>query len=470
MRRTKIVCTIGPATSSPEVIVGLIRAGMNVARLNFSHGTHEEHGAVIDLVRSAATELGAYVAVLQDLQGPKIRIGKLQASPTRLAIGSRVAITTQQIDGTSTLLSTPFQELPQDVHLGDRLLLSDGLVELVVESVGTDEVVTRVLRGGLIGERSGLNLPGVEIRAPSLTDKDVDDLRFGLSRGVDYVAVSFVRRPEDVVAAKRIISQAGADVPVVAKLEKPEAIRNLEAILEVSDVAMVARGDLGVEVRPERVPMLQKEIIARANRLGIPVITATQMLESMTHHEQPTRAEASDVANAILDGTDAVMLSGETAIGDYPLETVAMMGRIAVEAEKGLGVYRVVEKPVAPLGSYPHSIAESAVTAAQMVGAKAIIAFTQSGFTGRLISKYRPGVPIVAVTGSEQVARRMSLYWGVVPQVVEQPGSTDEMREKVEAAAAQLGIVAPGDSVVVTASSATAPVSGTTNLMQIDRV
>ena len=470
MRRTKIVCTIGPATRSREAIAELIKAGMNVARLNFSHGCLEEHGQVIDLVRQVSEQLGSRVAILQDLQGPKIRIGALESGSIRLHEGEPFSIVVEPVLGTSERVSTTYRELSKDVHSGDRLLLSDGLVELRVEDVLPTEVKCRVVRGGLVSERSGLNLPGISVSAPSLTEKDVRDLRYGVEREVDFVAVSFVRRPEDVLAAKRLIRDAGADIPVVAKLEKPEAIANLDQILEVADGVMVARGDLGIEVSVESVPILQKMIIARANQRGVPVITATQMLESMVHNPSPTRAEASDVANAILDGTDAVMLSAETAIGQYPLEVVATMSRIAEEAEAAPDAYRIVERPLAPRGSFPHAIAESADIAARRLPAAAIVAFTRSGSTALLVSKYRVPVPIIAVTTSEHVARRMALYWGVVAQVVPRPGGIDEMLNTVMAGARRSGLVRTGDTVVVTASTALAPLTGTTNLLELHRL
>jgi len=468
VRRTKIVCTIGPASRTREVIAGLIRAGMNVARLNFSHGTHEEHGRVIDLVRQVSAELGARVAILQDLQGPKIRIGTLESgTAVRLQQGAQLTITTEPVPGNASVVSTPYAELPRDVRPGDRILMSDGLVELRVEEVTPTEVRCRVVRGGLISEHSGLNLPGVPVSAPSLTEKDVEDLRYGIEREVDFVAVSFVRRAEDVLAAKRIIRGAGADIPVVAKLEKPEAIANLDDILEVSDAVMVARGDLGVEVSVEKVPILQKMIIARANRRGIPAITATQMLESMVHSQTPTRAEASDVANAILDGTDAVMLSAETAIGDYPVQVVTTMGRIAEEAEAAPEGFRIVERPVAPPGSFPHAIAAAADMVARSLPAAAVIAFTRSGSTALLVSKYRVPVPIVAATISERIARRTALYWGVVAEVVARPGGIEEMLRAVTDGARQSGLVSAGDTVVVTASTSAAPLTAATNLLEL---
>lgn len=471
MRRTKIVCTIGPASRSRERIADLIRAGMNVARLNFSHGTHEDHGKVIDLVREVSAELGTRVAVLQDLQGPKIRIGTLVANPTRLTRGALVTITTDDRQGTAERLTTTYSALPDDVRPGDRILMSDGLVELRVLGVEGRDVRCEVARGGLVGEHSGLNLPGVRVSSPSLTPKDLDDLRFGIERAVDYVAISFVRCADDVLSARRFIRDAGSDIPVIAKLEKPEAIENLEAILDAANGVMVARGDLGVEVSVEQVPILQKRIIALANKRSLPVITATQMLESMVHNASPTRAEASDVANAILDGTDAVMLSEETAIGDYPIEVVETMARIAEEAEAAPDAFRIVQQPTDPSGSFPHVIAEAASMAARHLPAAAIVAITQSGFTPLIVSKYRSPTPIIAVTRSEKVARRLPLLWNVQDQIV--VGYTAEIDEVLAAVVdrcRQTGMVVAGDTIVLTASAPVVPLHGVTNMLEVRRL
>jgi pyruvate kinase len=466
MRRTKIVCTIGPASSAPEMIRQLIQAGMDVARLNFSHGTHAEHGRVIAAIREIAGELGTPVAILQDLQGPKIRLGKFRGGRASLVAGAEFSLTTRSVEGTAELASCSYERLPQDVKPGDRILLVDGLIELAVLRVTADSVCCRVVSGGDIGDHRGINLPGVAVSASSVTVKDQEDLQFGIAQGVDAVAVSFIRGPEDVLEVKELINEYGGDVPVVAKLEKPEAITHLEAILAVTDGVMVARGDLGVELPLEEVPLVQKEIIRRARVLAKPVITATQMLESMVSNPRPTRAEASDVANAILDGTDAVMLSAETAAGKYPVETVRVMARIASQAETGLpDLAATIERA----STFPDVISEAACRAAAEIKARAIVAFTQSGFTARLLSKYRPEAPIIALSPCESVRRRLNLHWGVVPKTIRSIQNTDELVDEIEAVLLEERAVRVGDALVVVAG---APlfVRGTTNMIQLHRV
>jgi pyruvate kinase len=469
-RRTKIVATVGPATASADRIRALIEAGVDVMRFNFSHGTRDEHLRRIQLVRQCSAELGRPVAVLQDLQGPKIRVGGLQDHrPVLLEEGRELVIGAEPEGGTAERLSTTYPELVREVREGDRILLADGELELAVTAVGPHEVRARVVRGGLLEEHKGINLPGVPLRAPALTDKDVEDLRFGLEAGVDFVALSFVRTAEDVVRARQLMEEAGRTVPVIAKLEKAEAVDHLDEILEASDGVMVARGDLGVELAPERVPTLQKHIIRRANELGIPVITATQMLESMVDHPRPTRAEASDVANAILDGTDAVMLSAETAVGRYPVQAVRMMDRIAVEVEASSPqLYQPARHHERRLG-----IAEAVAAAACRLGhdlrAKAIVVITRSGRTAQLVSKNRPAEPIVALTEEESVARSLSLWWGVHPVVTEFREDTDAMLAHAEDELLRRGLVEPGDVLVVTGS---APIiaRGRTNFVKVHRV
>jgi pyruvate kinase len=448
----------------------MIQAGMNVARLNFSHGDYAEHRATVETVRGVASELGVYVGILQDLQGPKIRTGLVPNAPLQLTADSEFTITTLPFSGSSNAVSTPFQDLPRDVKPGDRILLADGAVELVVLDTTPTAVRCRVVRGGFIGSNTGINLPGVTIRAPSLTDKDIEDLKFGLSLGVDWVALSFVRAASDVQHAKDLIAGLGYRTPVVAKLEKREAIAQLAAIVEVSDGIMVARGDLGVELSPEAVPILQKEIIADANRHAIPVITATQMLESMIHNDRPTRAEASDVANAIFDGTDAVMLSAESAIGLHPVEATETMARIAAEADRHFAEFgRFVAPEVKPL-VFAEVIAEATSTAARRLDASAIVARTRSGFTARLMSKYRPTAPIVAITEDIVVARQLALLWGVWPQLVPGVGGLDDIVGRLDAGTLGQEYAKPGSTIALTASASGTAHAGETNVLRLHRV
>ena len=466
MRRTKIVCTIGPASSSPEVLRRLILTGMNVARLNFSHGTHEEHGRVLTSIRQIAEELGIPVAVLQDLQGPKIRLGKFRGGRAHLTAGAEFSLTTRQVEGTDVLASTTYDRLASDVKPGDRVLLVDGLIELRVLDIVGGTVRCRVATGGDIGDHKGINLPGVAVSAGPMTSKDREDLRFGIAQGVDAVAVSFIRDPENVLEVKELIATLGGDLPVVAKMEKPEAVQRLEAILDVTDGVMVARGDLGVELPLEEVPLVQKEIIRQARLRAIPVITATQMLESMVNNPRPTRAEASDVANAILDGTDAVMLSAETAAGKYPVETVEVMARIAVHAETALPD---LAASIPRASAFPDVISEAACRAAGEVGARAIVAFTRTGFMARLLSKYRPQAPIFAFSPSEVVRRRLTLHSGVIPKTIRSAQNTDQVVEDMEDVLVSEGAVTAGDTLVF-AAGAPLFVRGTTNLLHLRRV
>ena len=468
MRRTKIVCTIGPATASPEMIRQLVEAGMNVARLNFSHGAWEEHAGVIASLRQISARKHVPVAILQDLQGPKIRLGTFRGGRVSLAAGAEFLITTRPMEGTAAQASTTYDHLPRDVKPGDRILLADGVIELTVLESTEDAVRCRVVVGGEISDHKGINLPGVAVSASSMTAKDREDLRFGLEHGVDAIAVSFVRGPADVLEAKKLIAEAGADTPVIAKLEKPEAIQHLAEILEVSDGVMVARGDLGVELPLEEVPLIQKEIIRRARAHAIPVITATQMLESMIGNPRPTRAEASDVANAILDGTDAVMLSAETAVGRYPIETVRVMSRIAVKVEAALPQL-AAGAPFERASTFPDVISEAACRAASGVRARAIVAFTQSGFTARLLAKYRPEVPVLAFSPSDTVRRRLCLYWGVVPKAIRPIQHTHEMVEEIEALLLAENAVQVDDALVIVAGVPLF-VRGTTNLIKLHRV
>jgi len=465
VRRAKIVCTLGPASSSLAMIDQLIRTGMDVARLNFSHGTHAEHARVIARARQASVRQGKPLAILADLQGPKLRTGRLEGGrEVTLRAGRRFTITTDDIPGSATTVSTTYKRLPQEVRRGDRILLSDGLIELRVVSVRRNAIQCEVVNGGVLGEHKGINLPGVRLKISALTPKDRADLAFILRQSVNYVAVSFVRRPEDILAAKALIARAGKDTPVIAKLEKPEAIEDLDAILRVADGVMVARGDLGVEMSPEKVPVVQKRIIARARDFRLPVITATQMLESMTHNPRPTRAEASDVANAIFDGTDAVMLSGETATGEYPRETVAMMDRIIREAEANI---LMVARPrrMGPL-TVAETISEAVCHAAEEHQMKIIAVFTESGSTARMISKYRPPCPIIAFSPDQETRRRIGLLWGVRARSIRHVRDIDSLTRLAEKRLLEERLVRRGDIVGIVAGTPLGA-RGTTNFMKL---
>ncbi len=472
LRRAKIVCTLGPAVDRPGVMAALLEAGMDVARLNFSHGSHPEHARRLALLRRLARERGKTVAVLQDLQGPKIRTGMLEGGrKVELRTGSAVILTTRRVEGNARQISTNFQGLTKEVRRGSRILLDDGLMELRVERVAGRDIFCRVVNGGRLGEQQGINLPGVPLRISALTAKDRDDLKFGVRHGVDYVALSFVRRPNEILELKRLLAAAGKQTPVIAKLEKPQAIDRLEEILGVADAVMVARGDLGVELPPETVPVIQKRIIALANRLKVPVITATQMLESMTVHPSPTRAEASDVANAIFDGTDAVMLSGETATGRYPVESVRMMARIIAAAESSprFGwAARARETPAGAL-SVQEAVCESAAHMAESLSLKALAVFTQTGSSARVVSKYRPRVPVYAFSPFPAILRRAALYWGVTPVQMHRVQSTDRMVEGASSNLRRLGVARPGDHIAVIAGTPIAR-HGTTNLLKVHRI
>jgi pyruvate kinase len=463
-RHSKIVCTIGPATRAPRMIRKLIDAGMDVARLNFSHGTHEEHAQNVAALREAAVILKKPIAILADLQGPKIRTGALAGGGSvALRTGQKFVITTARVLGDSTRVNTIFRPLPHEVKPGDRILLSDGLIELRVERVRGPEVHCHVLNGGILGEHKGINLPGVPLHVPALTEKDRLDLRFVLKHAVDYIAVSFVRRAEDVLLAKSLIRRAKKDTPVIAKLEKPEAIENLEEILRVSDGVMVARGDLGVEMNPERVPVVQKNIIARAREFRRPVITATQMLESMTENPRPTRAEASDVANAIFDGSDAVMLSAETATGKYPVEAVSMMARIIAQAEGSIHEY---PRPATQEKlKVSETVAELVCHASRELHMKLIAVFTHSGFTARLVSRYRPLVPIVAFSPEAHTRRRMALLWGVTSRSISDIKKIDGLAMIAEKRLLEERLVRNGDVIGIVAGTPMG-IRGTTNFMK----
>jgi len=466
-RRAKIICTIGPACNTEAAMRDLLRLGMDIARLNFSHGTHEDHAHNIARLRRAANREGRTVCILQDLQGPKIRTGLLQGhEPVLLKTGAVVTITPQDIPGTAARISTTFSDLARELAPGARVLLSDGLIELRVRAVRGKDVLCDVLNGGMLGEHKGINLPGVALSIPALTEKDRKDLEFGLRHGVDAVAASFVRTAADVSMVKQIIATHQSDVPVIAKLEKPQAVDHLEEILEVADGVMVARGDLGVEIAPEKVPVIQKHMIRRAGAWRKPVITATQMLESMVENPRPTRAETSDVANAIFDGSDAVMLSAETASGKYPRESVAIMARIVVEAEGNMGDFIQSRRRREHRAlSVAETVCESIAHCAEDLPMGAIAVFTETGNTARMISKYRPKVPIYAFTHIEPVVHRLNLYWGVHPVRCRQARSAEQMVTMAEQDLVRRGLLKPGDVLGVVAGTRQA--SGSTNLMRL---
>ena len=468
MRRTKIVCTIGPASASRPVLDRLVAAGMDVARLNFSHGTQAEHGAVIRAIREREPEWGRPITILQDLQGPKVRLGAFVGGRANLVTGERFTLTPRSVKGTASRSSLSHPEYLALLKAGDQIWMDDGMIQLVVDKVDHGEVHCVVTAGGEVSDHKGLSLPRLAVPGPALTDKDKDDLRFGVQQGVDYVAVSFVRSPADIQEVRRVLNEEGANLPIVAKLERAEVLTHLGAILALVDVVMVARGDLGVEVPLEDVPVIQKDVIRQARLGKVPVIVATQMLESMVDHVRPTRAEVSDVATAIFDGADAIMLSAETATGQFPVETVDTMARIAERAERAMPAAGL-RLPRPEAYGFPEAVAEAACQAARLLHAKAIVAFTQSGFTARLISQDRPAVPIVALTPFPEVQRRLGLFWGVSSRLVRKVQTTDEMIEEVEATLLGDGTVRNND-VLVIISGAPMWVTGTTNLLKFHRV
>jgi pyruvate kinase len=449
----------------------LLLAGMNVARLNFSHGTHEEHGRRIAAIRRAAGEVGKNVAVMLDTKGPEIRLGYLKEEPVRLNEGDLVTLTTEDIKGDKERIPVAYSGLPGDVHEGDTVLVADGLIGLKVLSTTGTEIRCQVVNGGELASQKNVHVPGVAINLPSITEKDIQDIKFGIEQRVDFIAASFVRKAADVLAIRQILEEAGADIDIVSKIESREAVNNLDEIIKVSDGVMVARGDLGVEIPAEEVPLVQKAIIERCNRAGKPVVTATQMLESMIQNPRPTRAEASDVANAIFDGTDAIMLSGETAAGKYPVETVETMSRIAQRAEAALHYEEMLGKKrtVSPQRTVTDAISYATCATAQDLGAAAIITSTESGHTAKMVSKYRPRAPIIAVTPHARVMRKLALTWGVQPLLAGVINNTDEMMAAAIEVSLSAGLIKGGDLVVFTAGVPVG-VHGTTNLLRVHTV
>ena len=468
MRRAKIVCTIGPASTSRVVLDRLVRAGMDVARLNFSHGTQAGHGEVIRLIREGETDWGRPITILQDLQGPKVRLGAFAGGQAVLVTGGEFTLSAKEVKGTASRSSISHPEYLSVLQPGDQVWMDDGMIQLTVDTVEGGEVRCRINSGGIVSDHKGVSLPRLPLPVSCFTDKDRDDLAFGIRHGVDYVAVSFVRSASDIQQVRQFLAEQGATLPIVAKLERAEIVPNLTGILALVDAVMVARGDLGVEVPLEDVPVIQKEVIRRARLGKVPVIVATQMLESMVSHVRPTRAEVSDVATAIFDGADAMMLSAETATGRYPVETVEVMARIAERAEQVMPD-EAASRPRPEAYGFPEAIAEAACQAAKLLHAKAIVAFTQSGFTARLISQDRPAVPIIALTPFSEVQRKLGLYWGVSSRGTRKVETTDEMIEEVEATLLGDGTVRNND-VLVIISGAPMWVTGTTNLLKFHRV
>ncbi|GAB4225446.1 MAG: pyruvate kinase [Stanieria sp.] len=465
--RTKIVATIGPASNSPEIIKQMIEAGMSVARLNFSHGTYEDHAATVHLLRSVAADLDTPITLLQDLQGPKIRVGYLPNGAIALEKGAILnLVPLLAFDSQPNTIPIDYPDLAEEAEIGTKILLDDGLLELTVVSIQGNTVKCQVVEGGKLKSRKGVNLPNLTLKLPSLTEKDKQDLEFGISQGIDIVALSFVRRAEDIKTLKQLLVEKGSDLPVIAKIEKPQAIANLEEILDQCDGLMVARGDLGVEMRPEKVPMLQKEIIRQCNLRNIPVITATQMLESMINNPYPTRAEASDVANAIIDGTDAVMLSGESAIGNYPVKAVQMLARIATDVEPEI---KFINNPPAS-NDETHALSEALNAIDSILDLRCIVTFTSSGYTALLASGERPQAPVVAFTPNLEVYHRLNLIWGVKPILLDEEGTTfEELVTQAETLLLQRNLVKSGDRILIMGGIPT-QIAGGTNFLKIHTI
>jgi pyruvate kinase len=467
MRRAKIVCTLGPAVESPEKVRELIAAGMNMARLNLSHGGYDEHQSRLDRVREAATEAGVPVAILVDLQGPKIRLARFKDGPHDLARGDIFTITTDDVEGTKERVGTTYKGLPGDCKAGDRILIDDGKVTVEVVEVKGSDVITKVIEPGAVSNNKGINLPGVAVSVPALSEKDMDDLRWGLRAGADFIALSFVRNADDIKDVHRIMDEEGIRVPVIAKIEKPQAVDNLVSIVEAFDGIMVARGDLGVELPIEDVPLVQKRCVELARDAAKPVIVATQMLDSMISNSRPTRAEATDCANAVLDGADALMLSGETSVGEFAIEAVQTMSRIIQRTEEG-GLERI-----RPLKHEPRTkggaITKAAVEVGAIVGAKFLVAFTQSGDSARRMSRLRSPIPILALTPDRGTYNRLALSWGVEPMITPIVSHTDEMVKQVDGLLLESKRTTIGDNVIIVAGSPPG-IPGSTNAMRVHRM
>jgi len=468
MKHTKIVCTIGPASCSANVIRALAEAGMNVARLNFSHGAHQEHASWINTIREVSAELNRPIAILQDLSGPKLRIGEIKSESIVLNEGAQVVLTIRDVSGDEKEISISYPSLPNIVKIGDQILLADGELELRVTGTTAEDIICKVIVGGELSSHKGLNLPRPSFSIPSVTQKDLIDLEFGLEHDVDWIALSFVQKPNDILKVKRAIDEKGKNIPVIAKIEKHEAVQRIDEILHVADGVMIARGDLGIETPIEEVPLIQKSITKKANNLGKPTIIATQMLESMIHHPRPTRAEVTDVANAIFDGTDAVMLSGETAIGKYPLQATKVMASIASKTEEQIDYVGNLERcKITPERNLPDAISHAACHIALNISADAIVCCTRSGQTARLTAKYRPHARIIAVTENETTRRRLALFWGIHPVLIDPADNTDKLIAEAKQAIINNHILPKGSSIVIVAG---VPVGlpGTTNMIKGD--
>ena len=471
MRKTKIVCTLGPATNDVEIMKQLIQNGMDAARINFSHGTYETHAETIAKLKQAREELNAPIPLILDTKGPEIRVKTFKEDKVRLEEDATFTLTTREVEGDMNIVSVTYADLPKDVHRGSRVLIDDGLIELKVEDITETDVVCKVVNGGVVKSRKGVNLPGVEVNLPSLMEKDIEDLKFGVENGFDIVAASFIRSAEDVLKIRRVLEEnGGGQMHIISKIENQQGVENIDKILEASDGIMVARGDLGVEIPPEEVPLVQKILIAKANRIGKPVITATQMLESMVHSPRPTRAEANDVANAIFDGSDAIMLSGETAAGAYPLEAVATMARIALKAESGVDYAAKLANTTEPARvNITNAISMAACATAAELKTAAITTVTKSGFTARMISRYRPACPLIASTSDETVWRQMNLIWGCKPMLYTGELPRGGVFDTALEIAVKSGLLKNGDT-VVSALGMPLGFSGATNTLRVDIV
>ena len=471
MRKTKIVCTLGPATNDVEIMKQLIQNGMDAARINFSHGTYETHAETIAKLKQAREELDAPIPLILDTKGPEIRVKTFKEDKVRLEENATFTLTTREVEGDVNIVSVTYADLPKDVHRGSRILIDDGLIELKVEDITETDVVCKVINGGVVKSRKGVNLPGVEVNLPSLMEKDIEDLKFGVENGFDIVAASFIRSAEDVLKIRRVLEEnGGGQMHIISKIENQQGVENIDKILEASDGIMVARGDLGVEIPPEEVPLVQKILIAKANRIGKPVITATQMLESMVHSPRPTRAEANDVANAIFDGSDAIMLSGETAAGAYPLEAVATMARIALKAESAVDYAAKLANTTEPARvNITNAISMAACATAAELKTAAITTVTKSGFTARMISRYRPACPLIASTSDETVWRQMNLIWGCKPMLYTGELPRGGVFDTALEIAVKSGLLKNGDT-VVSALGMPLGFSGATNTLRVDIV